>query len=62
MVTNGYGKAVFGLPPGEELTYETFLAAVPAGDRERVHRANQEALAGADGGRYAIEYQAVGEG
>ena len=60
LVTSEIGKAAFGLSPGEELTYEKFLEAVPPGDRQRVHRANQEALEGIDGGRYAIEYQAVG--
>ena len=62
VVTSDLGKLAFGLAPGEELTYESFLASVPPGDRDRVHQANQRALAGVDGGRYHIEYQAIGLG
>ena len=62
VVMSDFGKAAFGLSPGDELTYEKFLASVPPGDRERVRRANEGALAGAGGGRYDIEYQAVGLG
>ncbi len=52
-------RAAFGLPPDAPVGYTTFLAHIHAEDRERVRRANQDAL-GPDGPReYDTEYRVV---
>lgn len=55
-------KAHFGLPPGAEVDYPTFLAGLHAEDRERAHEAVQRALDPAGRGAYDIEYRTVGLG
>ncbi len=60
VVASDHARAAFGLAPGEELTYEKFLATIPAEDRDRVDRLNKFALDLASGGAYHTEYRAVG--
>ncbi|MBI5500703.1 MAG: response regulator [Deltaproteobacteria bacterium] len=47
---------IFGIPPGDTLTYETFLAAIHPEEREAVDRAWQAALHGAP---YDVEHRIV---
>jgi PAS domain S-box-containing protein len=50
---------IFGLPPQErDANYELFLAAVHSRDRQRVDRANQEAISDTEK-PYSIEYRVV---
>ena len=53
-------KEIFGLPPGAEVDYETFLSRLHPDDRERTHRMVQRALDPESGGGYNVEYRAVG--
>lgn len=50
-------KALFGLKPEDQESYERFLALVHSADRERVHCQIQECLA--QGKKYDIEYPIV---
>ena len=52
-------KALFGLPPEAEVSYETFLAGLHPDDRERSHLAVLEAL-NPDGPGFEIEYRIIG--
>ncbi|MDY7226255.1 PAS domain-containing protein [Hyalangium rubrum] len=53
-------KALFGLPPEAEVTYETFLAGLHPEDRSRVDAAVQQALEPHGRGEFDIEYRVVG--
>lgn len=53
-------KELFGLPPGAEVNYDTFLAGIHPEDRERTHQTVQRSLGSASGGKYDIEYRTVG--
>ncbi|UIJ44807.1 PAS domain S-box protein [Sphingomonas cannabina] len=54
-------KALFGLPPDAEVSYEgSFLAGLHPEDRERAHAAVQAALSPDGSGDYDIEYRTVG--
>jgi len=50
-------KKIFGLPPGEFVTYELFLKGTHEKDRERVNEAVYKATSGENDGDYAIEYR-----
>ncbi|HEU0051560.1 MAG TPA: PAS domain-containing protein, partial [Longimicrobium sp.] len=52
-------KAMFGVPPEEEVDYERFLALLHPDDRARTDAAVQAALDPAGSGEYVIEYRAV---
>ena len=52
-------KAMFGLGPGVEPTYELFLARLHGEDRERTQQAIQQAHDPRGNGRYDIEYRAL---
>lgn len=53
-------KALFGLPPDEEVSYDLFLAGLHPDDRERIHAAVQGATAKGSEGTYDVEYRTVG--
>jgi PAS domain S-box-containing protein len=53
-------KELFGLPPGTEVNYETFLTGLHPDDREHTHQVVQGAFDPASGGKYDIEYRSVG--
>ncbi|MFQ4146158.1 PAS domain S-box protein [Chlorogloeopsis sp. ULAP02] len=53
-------KAMFGLPPDAEVTWDLSASAIHPDDRERVLEATQAALNPANKGAYAIEYRTVG--
>jgi signal transduction histidine kinase/ActR/RegA family two-component response regulator len=53
-------KALFGLAPGGELAYSSFLERVHSDHRERVRQAVEGALAGENAGRYVVEYRSLG--
>jgi len=55
-------KALFGLPPSAEVTYDVFLATLHPEDRERTHRAVQRALDPVSGGTFAIEHRTTPKG
>lgn len=52
-------KEVFGIPIGEKVTYERFLAAVHPDDRDRVHDAVQDYLNDSKSRDYDIEFRTV---
>lgn len=52
-------KEIFGLPPGTEVTHDLFLKCVHPDDRERVNSEVMQAVGGANGGEYALEYRAI---
>lgn len=52
-------KEIFGLPLGTEVTHDLFLKCVHPDDRERVNTAVLQAVSGANGGEYALEYRAI---
>jgi PAS domain S-box-containing protein len=52
-------KALFGLPPGAPLDYDTFLSLVHPGDRERVRGLVLQALEPSGSGTFASEYRVV---
>jgi PAS domain S-box-containing protein len=53
-------KALFGLPPDADVTYEdTFLAGLHPDDRDHVHEAVSKALA-PESAAYNIEYRTIG--
>ncbi|WP_164017523.1 PAS domain-containing protein [Pyxidicoccus trucidator] len=53
-------KALFGLPPDAEVTWDTFLTGLHPEDRESTAATVQRALAGEDGGMFNAEYRTVG--
>jgi signal transduction histidine kinase len=53
-------NAMFGLPPGVEVSYEAALAGIHPNDRANVDRAIRQALDPASGGAFAAEYRTVG--
>ena len=53
-------KALFGLPPGAEVTWDTFVSGLHPEDREPTVAIVQRALAGEGGGAYDVEYRTVG--
>ncbi|MDG4877222.1 GAF domain-containing protein [Mesorhizobium sp. WSM4935] len=54
-------KALFGLPPDADVTYEdAFLAGLHPQDRDRADQAVREAIAPDKRARYDIEYRTVG--
>jgi PAS domain S-box-containing protein len=52
-------KALFGLPPEAEVTYDTFLEGIHPEDRERTDAVVQRALSGRNGGEYDTEFRTV---
>lgn len=48
-------KAIFGMPPTEEITYEKYVALVLEEDREVLQQRIQKALV--EGGHYEVEYR-----
>ncbi|WP_164101015.1 PAS domain S-box protein [Candidatus Laterigemmans baculatus] len=52
-------KAMFGLPPQAEVTYEVFSERLHPEDRERVHRGVEEALSPEGDGRYELDYRSL---
>lgn len=57
---DGRCKAMFGLPSGAEVSYETFLAGLHPEDRGEADRLVRRALDPAGGGRFDLEYRTVG--
>ncbi|MBF2072571.1 MAG: PAS domain S-box protein [Synechococcales cyanobacterium C42_A2020_086] len=53
-------KAIFGLSPEAEVTFETHLAGVHPDDRERLQQTVQRCLDPANGGKYSLEYRTIG--
>jgi PAS domain S-box-containing protein len=54
-------KALFGLSPDAEVSYEdAFLKGLHPDDRERVDQEVQRTLSGENGGSYEIEYRTIG--
>ncbi len=53
-------KELFGIPPDEEVNYDTFLASLHPDDREHTHQVVQDAFGPASGGEFDIEYRTVG--
>ncbi|MCP3139612.1 sensor histidine kinase [Pyxidicoccus xibeiensis] len=53
-------RALFGLPPEAEVSWDTFIAGVHPEDRERTALVVQRTLAGEDGGAFNLDYRTVG--
>ncbi len=53
-------KALFGLPPGAAVTYDTFLAGLHSEDRDRVDAVVRDTLQPGGTGRYDTEYRTIG--
>ncbi len=53
-------KALFGLPPDADVTYDVFLAGLHPEDRERTHQAVQRSQDPSGSGGYDIEYRTMG--
>lgn len=53
-------KAMFGMHPEDEASYEIFLSGVHPDDREVVDKTNQNAIAGVNNGEYDLEYRTIG--
>ncbi|MDZ8183988.1 MAG: PAS domain S-box protein [Nostoc sp. ChiSLP02] len=53
-------KAMFGLPPAAEVTYDIFLAGLHPEDRDRTHEVVLRSFNPESGGEYDIEYRTVG--
>ncbi|MFO1046560.1 MAG: PAS domain-containing protein [Geminicoccaceae bacterium] len=53
-------KALFGLPPDAEVSYETFLAGLHPDDRAWTDQAVQRALAAEGSGSFDVEYRTIG--
>ncbi|MFZ0961253.1 MAG: response regulator [Terriglobia bacterium] len=60
LIWSKFARQHFGLSPGAEVTYDTFLRAVHPADRDHVTQTLQAALRYENGGDYADEYRAVG--
>ncbi len=52
-------KEIFELPPESQVTHAMFLDRVAAEDREQVNQQVMQALAGANQGKYNIEYRTM---
>ena len=52
-------KALFGLPPEADITYETFLNGVHPDDRERSHRAVQQVVTAPTPSGFELEYRII---
>ena len=50
----------FGLSPGTEVNYDTFLRGLHPDDRDRIHQIMQNALRPESGGHYVAEYRTIG--
>ncbi|WP_257449251.1 sensor histidine kinase [Archangium lipolyticum] len=50
-------KALFGMPPEAEVTYDSFLEGIHPEDRERTNGVVQRALSGENGGEYDTEFR-----
>ncbi|HEY9604248.1 MAG TPA: PAS domain S-box protein [Allocoleopsis sp.] len=53
-------KAMFGLPPSAEITWDVFLAGLHPEDRDRTHQVVLQSFNPESGGDYDIEYRTVG--
>ncbi|HEY9631603.1 MAG TPA: ATP-binding protein [Coleofasciculaceae cyanobacterium] len=53
-------KAMFGLSPEAEITYDVFLAGLHPEDRDRADQVVQLALKPESGGEYDLEYRTIG--
>jgi PAS domain S-box-containing protein len=53
-------KALFGLPPDADITYDVFLSGLHPEDRERTHQAVQRSQDPAGTGGFDLEYRTVG--
>ena len=53
-------KAMFGLSPDAEISYELFLAGLHPDDRDRMHQAVQGAIHPASDGKLDTEYRTLG--
>ncbi|GAB1538934.1 hypothetical protein NUACC21_15990 [Scytonema sp. NUACC21] len=53
-------KAMFGLPPSAEITWDVFLAGLHPEERDRTDRVVLESFNPESGGNYDIEYRTVG--
>ncbi|MGG6239738.1 PAS domain S-box protein [Nodosilinea sp. AN01ver1] len=53
-------KAMFGLPPSAEITWEVFLAGLHPDDRDRTQQVVLQATDPAGSGDYDIEYRTIG--
>jgi PAS domain S-box-containing protein len=53
-------KAMFGLPPSAEITWDVFLAGLHPEDRDRTHQVVLQSFNPEGGGDYDIEYRTVG--
>jgi PAS domain S-box-containing protein len=53
-------KAMFGLSPDAEISYEVFLAGLHPDDRDRLHQAVQWAIHPDSGGKLDTEYRTLG--
>lgn len=51
-------KAIFGLPPDAEITYDVFLERLHPDDREAVDKIVQDAIAPNGNGSYEVDYRA----
>ncbi|MEY2562135.1 MAG: hypothetical protein QOH88_328 [Verrucomicrobiota bacterium] len=55
-------KELFGIGPGTEVSYETYLAGVHPEDRHIVHETVQQVRQPGSSGRFEIEYRTIGLG
>jgi PAS domain S-box-containing protein len=53
-------KAMFGLPPTAEITWDVFLAGLHPEDRDRTHQVVLQSFNPESGGDYEIEYRTIG--
>jgi PAS domain S-box-containing protein len=53
-------RELFGIPPGMEVTYETYLAGVHPDDRHIVHETVARVKQPGNTGRFDIEYRSIG--
>lgn len=53
-------KAMFGLPPDAEVTYDIFLSGIHPDDRAAAHESVKSALSAASREAYDIEYRTIG--
>ncbi|HZB91009.1 MAG TPA: PAS domain S-box protein, partial [Stellaceae bacterium] len=54
-------RALMGVPPGVQPSYDALLASVDARDRERVDAAHRGARDPASGGAYRVDYRVAGQ-
>jgi PAS domain S-box-containing protein len=61
LIWSSYMRQHFGiLSPDMPIDYRTFLNAIHPDDRERVNQASRNAMSPESGGKYAVEYRAIG--